>query len=131
MNYLYMHVPISYINMYSTLMYKQSCRFLSNLLLNSSRSTSNLRDMILPEGGPSTYFLAGGYGPALRHPNPGLNQKFANVYMDPGVNQIHVSASTSIHYIYVAPNYTCTFQTFLVLYTKYMYIISKDPINNK
>ncbi len=37
------------------------------------------------------------YGPDLA--NPGLNQKFANVY--PGVNQM----SASINYICVAPNY--------------------------
>ncbi len=48
-------------------------------------------------GGAVELFFGGGYG--LRHPNPELNQKFANVY--PGVNQI----SVSIHYIYVAPKY--------------------------
>ena len=40
-----------------------------------------------------------GVRPGPHHPNPRLNQKFANVY--PGVNKI----SVSIHYIYVAPNY--------------------------
>ncbi len=50
-------------------------------------------------GGALDLFFGRGVRPGPRHPNPGLNQKFANVY--PGVNQI----SVSIYYIYVAPNY--------------------------
>ncbi len=66
-------------------------------------------------------FFGRGVRPGPRHPNPGLNQKFANVY--PGVNQI----SVSIHYIYVAPNHIW------VIFSAYKQsiIISKDPINNK
>ena len=48
----------------------------------------------------STYFaFVRGVRPGPPHPNPGLNQKFANVYF--GVSQI----SVSVHFIYVAPNY--------------------------
>ncbi len=50
-------------------------------------------------GGALSLFFGRGVRPGLRHPNPGLNQKFANVY--PGLNQI----SVSIHYmIYAAAN---------------------------
>ena len=52
-----------------------------------------------PGGGGLNLCFGRGLQPGPRHPNPGLNQKVANVY--PGGNQI----SVNIHYIYVAPNY--------------------------
>ena len=58
-------------------------------------------------GGGLDLFFGRGVRPGPCQPNPGLNQKFANVH--PGVNQI----SVSIHYIYVAP--ATTFESFSVL----------------
>ncbi len=70
--------------------------------------------LVSPKGGGGDWgaralFFSRGVRPGPRHPNPGLNQKFTNVY--PGVNQI----SVKIHYIYIAILHPTTFESFSVL----------------
>ncbi len=118
------HIPIS-LSLYPPVITKPNRGLLwlgGNRLWAGDKRRAECRPGGWGVDGALHLFFGRGVRPGPRHPNPGLNQKFANVYR-PGVNQI----SVSIHYIYVAPNYIW------IIFSAYKVsiIISKDSINNK